>query len=128
MDDPHFLVGREPGGLRAVAVASRPWTGAPRDPTSNDETNLAKMSGSRVCTLRASVESTFKSAPSDGLLSAEPDDLGQTSDYQWVVAGKDHHPDAGSREPRHRRRRRGLGRVGEGAKPLERPWAVGLPA
>ena len=28
-------------GLRAVAVASRPWTGAPRDPTSNDETNLA---------------------------------------------------------------------------------------
>jgi Mg2+-importing ATPase len=28
-------------GLRAVAVASRPWTGAPRDPTANDETNLA---------------------------------------------------------------------------------------
>ena len=28
-------------GLRAVAVASRPWTGAPRDPTSNDDTNLA---------------------------------------------------------------------------------------
>ena len=28
-------------GLRAVAVASRPWTGAPRDPTSDDETNLA---------------------------------------------------------------------------------------
>ena len=27
-------------GLRAVAVASRPWTGAPRDPTPNDETNL----------------------------------------------------------------------------------------
>ena len=28
-------------GLRAVAVASRLWTGAPRDPTSDDETNLA---------------------------------------------------------------------------------------
>ena len=28
-------------GLRAVAVASRPWTGPPRDPTANDETNLA---------------------------------------------------------------------------------------
>ena len=27
-------------GLRAVAVASRPWTGPPRDPTPNDETNL----------------------------------------------------------------------------------------
>src|SRR5208337_874490 len=27
-------------GLRAVAVASRPWTGAPRDPIANDETNL----------------------------------------------------------------------------------------
>ena len=28
-------------GLRAVAVATRPWTGAARDPTSDDETNLA---------------------------------------------------------------------------------------
>ena len=28
-------------GLRAVAVASRPWTGAARDPTSEDETKLA---------------------------------------------------------------------------------------
>ena len=27
-------------GLRAVAVASRPWTGPPNDPTPNDETNL----------------------------------------------------------------------------------------
>jgi P-type Mg2+ transporter len=28
-------------GLRAVAVASRPWTGAPRDPSAQDETGLA---------------------------------------------------------------------------------------
>ena len=28
-------------GLRAVAVASRPWTGAARDPTADDETDLA---------------------------------------------------------------------------------------
>ncbi len=28
-------------GLRAVGVASRPWTGAARDPTADDETNLA---------------------------------------------------------------------------------------
>ena len=28
-------------GLRSVAVASRPWSGAPRDPTADDETGLA---------------------------------------------------------------------------------------
>jgi Mg2+-importing ATPase len=28
-------------GLRSVAVASRPWSGAPRDPTAEDETGLA---------------------------------------------------------------------------------------
>ncbi len=28
-------------GLRAVAVASRPWSGAPRDPSAEDETGLA---------------------------------------------------------------------------------------
>ena len=34
------------------------------------------------------------------LLGAEPDDLGQTSDHQRIVAGQDHHPNACRREPR----------------------------